>query len=358
MKKTMMKPTPSMPTRRILLFALFILLMGIACLWASRNGRLTVTLPVKHRPRFSADTAGYPVPLKVSGNRLVDAAGEPVLLRGLMAPDPARLAEKSKFEPSFYDGMAATGANVIRIPIHPERWERDPDYLWRYLDPLVAWNSENGVYTILDLHFIGNVETGGGDQMPDIQQPSKQFTLAFWQQVAGYFKDTPNVIFEIFNEPQSISPADWRRNAQEIVTVIRGTGAAQLILVGGVDYAKNLSWVLEQPVAGENIAYTTHIFPAHSQASWDTWFGETASQYPVLLTEWGWIESATSSADYLVGSQKAYGEMLIDYLTQRNMSWVACWYDDEWLPPMFEKGMKQMTPWGRFVSQQFSSEEK
>lgn len=354
-----MKATPFISTRRILIIALGIIILGIACFGVFRAGHLTVIIPIERRSSFSADTAGYPSLLKVSGNRLVDAAGQPVLLHGLMAPDPARLAEKSKFERSFYDGMAATGANVIRIPIHPERWERDPDYLWRYLDPLVAWNSDNGVYTILDLHFIGNIETGSGGQMPDIQQPSKDFSLAFWQQVAGYFKDTPSVIFEIFNEPQDISSADWRLNAQEIVAVIRATGAAQLILVGGVDYAKDLSWVLEQPVAGENIAYTTHIFPAHTQASWESWFGETASQYPVLLTEWGWTESATSSdTAYLVGSQKAYGEPLIDYLTQRKISWVACWYDDEWLPTMFEKGIIQKTPWGEFVSQQLSSKAK
>jgi aryl-phospho-beta-D-glucosidase BglC (GH1 family) len=354
-----MKPRPFITPRRIVWIFLVILLLGSACLWASRVGRLTVTLPVEHRPSFSANTAGYPSPLQVSGNRLVDATGQPVLLHGLMAPDPARLAEKGTFERYFYDSMAKAGANVIRIPIHPERWERDPDYLWRYLDPIVAWNADNGVYTILDLHFIGNAETGGGSQMPDLKQPAQEFTLAFWRQVAGYFKDTPSVLFEIFNEPQGISSADWRRSAQKIVAVIRETGARQLILVGGVDYAKELSWVVAQPVAGENIAYTAHIFPAHSQASWDTWFGEAASQYPILLTEWGWVESAASSdTAYLVGSQKAYGEPLMDYLAQHNISWVACWYDDEWLPPMYIQGMSKLNPFGEFVSTQLSLKAK
>jgi hypothetical protein len=31
------------------------------------------------------------------------------------------------------------------------------------------------------------------------------------------------------------------------------------------------------------------------------------------------------------------------------MGWVACWYDDEWLPPMYEKGMKELTRYGGVV---------
>lgn len=332
-----------------------ILILVSVCFLASSSGHLTITPPIPHQSSFSANTAAYPSTIAVTGNHLVDTSGQPLLLRGLMAPDPARLAEKGKFERTFYAEMAAAGANVIRIPIHPERWERDPDYLWRYLDPIVTWNGENGAYTILDLHFIGNIETGGGDQMPDIAQPSKDFTLMFWRQVAGYFKDTPNVIFEIFNEPQAISAADWRRNAEEVITVIRSTGANQLIIVGGIDYAKDLSWVLSQPVAGENIAYAAHIFPAHQSTSWDTWFGDVSSKYPVLVTEWGWIDSAASSdSAYLVGSRETYGEPLLDYLGQHNIGWIACWYDDEWLPPMFEKVMTHWTLFGEFVSSELS----
>ncbi len=32
---------------------------------------------------------------------------------------------------------------------------------------------------------------------------------------------------------------------------------------------------------------------------------------------------------YLVGSQRIYGEPLIEYLNQHEIGRVACWYDDE-----------------------------
>ncbi len=331
-------------------------LCSVLFLIASRYGNLSVNLPLEHTVAFDADTSAYPNQLHVEGNRLVDGDGQVVTLRGLMPADPAVLRRKGKFDRLFFDGMADSGANVIRLPVHPERWELDPDYLWRYLDPVVRWNGENGVYTIIDLHFIGDIGTDRGAQMPDIRTPSKDFSLDFWLQLASYFKDTPHVIFEIFNEPADIPAAEWRVNAQILVDAIRATGADQLIIVGGIEYSRDLSWVLEEPIKGENIAYAAHIYPAHSWYSWDHWFGDVAEKYPVVVTEWGWMETDPGGEQpYLVGSQKSYGTPFMDYLDQRGIGWVACWYDDEWKPAMFEAGFEGLTPFGEFVLHRLSA---
>jgi aryl-phospho-beta-D-glucosidase BglC (GH1 family) len=334
-----------------------VVVCGILALIAPRYGTLSINLPLEHKPAFDEDTSTYPSQLRAEGNALVDTNGETVILRGLMPSDPVVLARKGRFERLYFDGMADAGANVIRLPVHPERWERDPDYLWRYLDPAVAWNGENGVYTIIDLHFIGDIGTDRGAQMPDIRTPSRDFAVDFWQQVAYYFKDTPHVIFEIFNEPAEIPAEDWQTNAQALVEVIRATGAKQLIIVGGVEYSRDLYWVLDKPIHDENIAYASHIYPAHSRYSWALWFGNVSKLHPVVMTEWGWLESDPSGEQpYLVGSQKAYGEPLMEYLDQRGIGWVACWYDEEWKPAMFEKGIEQPTPFGQFVLQRLSGQ--
>lgn len=340
------------PKRKALiaLTALLFVICSILALIAPRYGSLSINLPLEHRPAFGENTSTYPGQLRAEGSALVDANGQTVILRGLMPPDPAVLARKGRFERLFFDGMADTGANVIRLPVHPEHWERDSDYLWRYLDPAVAWNGENGVYTIIDLHFIGDIGTDRGAQMPDIRTPSRDFAIAFWRQVASYFKDTPHVIFEIFNEPAEIPAEDWQANAQTLVDVIRATGATQLIIVGGVEYSRDLSWVLKAPIQDDNIAYASHIYPAHNRYGWDRWFGDVSEEYPVVMTEWGWMESDPSGEqEYLVGSKKTYGEPLMEYLDQHGIGWVACWYDDEWKPAMFEKGLEKLTRFGEFV---------
>jgi len=54
------------------------------------------------------------------------------------------------------------------------------------------------------LHFIGNIESGKGDEMPNIETEPMAFSMEFWSLVSGCFKDVPNVIFEIYNEPAFI----------------------------------------------------------------------------------------------------------------------------------------------------------
>ncbi len=315
----------------------------------SPNGK--INLPVKHKPAFTPpETASFPGRLTTDGNRLVDPNRNPVFLRGVMPQGPAELHARNRFGRKLLDRIAAAGANVVRIAVDPESYAEDPDYLWRYLDPMVTWAGENGMYAIIDLHYIGNIATGAGEEMIFLEDQSpRELSLAFWTQTAAYFKDAPHVIFEIFNEPALIDAETWRENAQVLIDAIRAQGAGQLIVAGGVEYSRDLSWVIETPLEDDNLAYAAHIYPGHSPALWGYWFGETARLYPVLLTEWGFMEAdGNPKHEYLVGDAKSYGEPLTAYAGERLAGWVACWYDDAWFPPMFAKGMKTPTPFGEF----------
>lgn len=318
---------------------------------ATRSGHFNLKLPVTKKAQFSSpNPSSFPSRLHASGHQILDENGNTVLLKGLMPPDPAKLEEDGNFKRTFFEGMQQTGANVLRIPVHAENWVNDEYYLWRYLDPVVAWAGEMGMYVIIDWHSIGNVVTGAGSQMPDVKQNSMDLALSFWSTTARYFRDTPHVIFEIFNEPESITAQEWKSGAEKLIRTIRTEGAEQLVIVGGIDFGKDLSWVLENPVSEANLAYASHIYPSHSAAQWDHWFGEVAQEYPVVSTEWGFIdEGLTDASTYLVGTQAKYGEPFLKYLDNKGIGWVACWYDDDWLPPMFKKGQFQPTQYGQFV---------
>ncbi len=315
----------------------------------SPNGK--ITLPLKHKPIYTHENmASFPQPLKVEGNRLVNAEGETVFLNGLMPQEPSKLHSRNRFGRKLFDKIATTGANVMRIPVDPQYFINDEFYTERYLDKIVSWAGENGMYVIIDLHYIGNIATGAGKEMPDMEQNPLDLSLEFWMQTAAYFKDVPHVIFEIYNEPASIDVETWRASAQKLIDAIRAQGAKQLIIAGGVEYSRDLSWVLDQPLEDANLAYAAHIYPAHAQSMWDYWFGKTAEKYPVLLTEWGFMEPDGDSAhNYLVGTVDNYGAPLLSYADENLAGWVTCWYDDSWFPQMFYKGMKATTPLGAFV---------
>jgi endoglucanase len=293
-----------------ILFCIVLLIIG------SSFGHLTIMLPIEHKAEFANKNIGsFPSKIQASSNHINNSNGSIVLLKGLMPPDPARLHSENKFNKEYFNKLRETGANVIRIPVHPENWIQDKDYLWRYLDPIVTWAGESNTYVIIDWHYIGNVATGAGPEMPDIAIKPKELTMEFWKLTARYFRTVPNVIFEIFNEPSSIGAEEWRNNALEIIQAIREQGANQLVVVGGIDYSKDLSWVIEHPITEENIAFASHIYPVHSSNLWDHWFGTVAEKYPVLVTEWGFMdENRNSSESYLAGDQTSYGQPFLEYL--------------------------------------------
>ncbi len=294
--------------------------------------------------------AAPPTLLRAEGNRIVNADGKPVRLKGLMIPDPAVAAARGLYGQDLFKTVAAAGANAIRIPVHPKHWMADPEYLERYVEPAVRWAGELGMYCIVDWHSIGDVEAGDAPLMKDLYCHTKDMTMDFWRRAAARLKGAENAVFEIFNEPQGISAPDWKRNAEEIIAAIRGTGAGQLLIVGGVDYSKVLSWALQTPVSDGNVAYAAHIYPQHSKFLWDVYFGDTAKRYPVLITEWGFMdENRVAGEELLAGSAESYGKPLMAYLDTLSVGWIACWYDDDWRPPMLSEGQKGLTRFGEFV---------
>lgn len=330
---------------------LIILLISlIIFIYFSENRK--IILPVKHKILFTNEKInGFPEELQIEGNKIINKSGNVVTLKGVNIISPGKLHSRNMFNKTLLTEISDTEANVIRIPVDPEVWLKDKDYIWRYLDPAINWAGELGMYVIIDLHFIGNIMTGEGKQMPNINIPPIDLTNDFWKQVASHYKDVPNVLFEIYNEPANIKANEWRECAVNIVDIIRNTGANQIVIVSGTEYSRDLSWALDSPVIENNIAYSCHIYPGHSQLLWSHWFGELATHYPVIMTEWGFIDEHrnTTNQDFLIGDKDTYGIPLLKYLEEKNIGWLAWSYDDKWEPQMFTKGFKGYTNFGEFV---------
>jgi endoglucanase len=305
----------------------------------------SLRLAVPHTEHVEVDAA--PPALHVEGSHLVGPAGD-VVLRGVMIRDPYLLAQDGELDAELFTEIAATGATVVRIPVHPRWWLEDDEYLWRYLGPAVRWAGEAGLYAIVDWHSIGNVRTGAAPHDPQTYAHTWDLTVDFWSTVAAFVAPAPHVLLEVFNEPEGISADEWRDAADTLVADIRAAGATQPVVVGGVDYARDLSWVTERPVADDQVVYASHIYPAHSPSGWDRWFGDVAMSHPVMITEWGFTDLDSAQGDgYLVGSADGYGRRLAEYADAHDVGWVACWWDETWRPAML--GPDGPTEWGRFA---------
>jgi endoglucanase len=65
----------------------------------------------------------------------------------------------------------------------------------------------------------------------------------FWEELAGRFKNNPNVIFGIMNEPHDMPTSLVLRDDQAAIDGIRRSGARQLILAPGIGYTGGHAWL-------------------------------------------------------------------------------------------------------------------
>ncbi len=134
---------------------------------------------------------------------------------------------------------------------------------------------------MLDLHWSDGGEWGqniGQHVMPD------RNSLAFWKDVASVYKDHPAVIFDLYNEPHNVTWDVWQHGGkvsekgkdgqkrdfeavgmQAMLDTVRATGAKNVVIVGGLDWAYDLSGFLEgyrlDDRGGHGIVYANHSYP-------------------------------------------------------------------------------------------------
>jgi endoglucanase len=100
--------------------------------------------------------------------------------------------------------------------------------------------------------------------------------MAFWEQVAGHYKDSPNsVLFEILNEPNSqVTPELWNAWVKDALAIIRKSNPRRNVVIGPASW-NNIHYLdkLELPDGDRNIVVTVHYYLpmnfTHQGARWN-----------------------------------------------------------------------------------------
>ena len=163
-----------------------------------------------------------PPQLLVVGSQIKNTYGEQVVLRGVAIQEPYALKNSPRighFDAEDYRILADDwGANIIRVPVYPLMWTRDPQYMENYLDPLVEWGAEYGLYIFLGWHAHGNPVTGQ-EEVPHLS-PDPELAESALRAMVERYQDKPWVLYGTFNEPAYISWSDWRPVAEQLVDVV------------------------------------------------------------------------------------------------------------------------------------------
>lgn len=266
----------------------------------------------------------------VKGNKIYDGEDAVHVFRGVDRPSFEWNPEGEGVSSGDINLIASWNANVVRIAINQGYWLEgsvvyNSDYRQRVAE-LVQWSEAAGMDVVLDLHWT---DRGDLSEVPAQQRMADENSLTFWASVANAYKDDGRVFFELYNEPHDIAWAVWLNGGdsgdgfhvagmQELYDAVRDAGAHNLVLIGGLDYAYDLSGVPNHRVEGYNIVYASHPYDYSSKqpGAWDDDWGFLADTDPIFVTEFGSFDCNPS-----------YSQQLIDYAEQRGLSWSAwAWY--------------------------------
>ncbi|HEU5381361.1 MAG TPA: cellulase family glycosylhydrolase [Ktedonobacteraceae bacterium] len=277
--------------------------------------------------------------LHVVGNSIENSSGQTIQLRGVDRESPEYACTQGwgfghgPFDAANVRAIKAWGVDVVRVPLNEDCWlniNRPVDSQYNkyssyfgvayhhFIEDYVSLLNKSGIIAILDLHFAGP-----GTQLANYQIPmaDRDHAPAFWQSVASTFKDNSSVIFDLFNEPypdnnQNTTAAwtCWRDGGtcsgvhyqaagmQELVNTIRTTGASNIILLGGVAYAGELSqWLQFEPNDPlHELAASWHSYnysQCSSSSCWNTDIAPVAAKVPVIAGEIGENDCADGYVD-------------------------------------------------------------
>jgi endoglucanase len=303
-------------------------LNGVAC---TADVSADTTLP--------ATTSRAPS-LRVSGNRIVDQSGQPAELFGVNRSGGEYSCVTGN---SIWDGpvddtalqaIAAWNVKAVRVPLNEDCWlsrngVRANLSGARYraaVVALVAGLEARGMVPILDLHWSDGVWTGAesqcGSDAARCQKPVPDtVAVTFWRSVAQTFASDQSVIFDLFNEPYAADIGTMPRSQswncwlsggpacrglgyqaagmQQLVDAVRAAGAHNVVLASADSYARDLAgWLAHAPKDPTgNLAAAWHWYPdgyCPDSGCWQRQVGELAARVPVVATEIGEMDCATT----------------------------------------------------------------
>ena len=170
--------------------------------------------------------------------------------------------------------LAQAGFKTVRIPVCFGAWATlQPPYAWDAPDQLYApdslvkWALANNLTVLVDLH---HVEFDKG--LPGADTTARLVWL--WQQIANRYKttDPEKVLFELRNEPNGMTAATWRKQAETLIQTVRAIVPNHTLVVGFHDWNGRDAMLQSEPFADPNILYTFHFYDpfvfTHQGATW------------------------------------------------------------------------------------------
>lgn len=201
--------------------------------------------------------------------------------------------------------------SVLRVSmaIEPEQgYLKDPEGQTALVTKVTDAAIKRGLYVLIDWHdHHAHLHT---EQAKD-----------FFRKMAIRYKDKPNVLYEIYNEPERVEWPVVKNYAIAVIKEIRKHDKKNLIIVGSPSWDQDVDVAAKDPIAGFNhIAYSFHFYasdPYHQEGLMKKADAALAAKLPLFITEWG-VGEANGNGNF----NHSKTEKWLKWMESNQLSWV------------------------------------
>lgn len=233
---------------------------------------------------FTAMPAMAVSPLQVHGNKVFPGNRQVNLCgNSLFWSNSGWGGEKFYNDASITDLKNNWQAGIVRAAMgveEPGGYLSEPQANLARVEAVVNAAIKADMYVIIDWHSSH-------------AESYQKEAIAFFQDMAARYGQYPNVIYEIYNEPLSVS---WENTikpyAAAVISAIREKDPDNLIIVGTPEWSQDVDVAAQSPLDGKNIAYTFHFYAGtHGQPFREKVLTALQRGLPVFVTEWGTVNA-------------------------------------------------------------------
>ena len=291
------------------LLLIFCLVVGI--LFANSNFNEEGDIHLVYTNQAEAPVIGGSVSqngfLSVKGTSLVNKDGKELVLHGVSFG-------WHNWWPRFYNENTVTWlkedwkCNIVRaaVGVEPDgAYINNPTLALNCLYAVVDAAIKNDIYVIIDWHS---------------HSIKLEEAKAFFQLVAEKYKNYPNIIYEIFNEPQRINWNNVKTYSEEIIKTIRLIDKKNIILVGTTTWSQDVDIAANDPILGyDNLMYVLHFYAAtHGESLRNKANAALQKGFPIFVSECAGMEASGNGP-----INKQAWQTWLDWMNEHNISWLT-----------------------------------
>ena len=296
--------------KKFIFLILILLLLTSACTKKeeSKSKKVKEKNEIKEETKKEKNNyVSYNGTLSLKGNNIVNQYNENITLKGISSHGVQWFGYLITDE--NIKVLKSWDSNVFRIAMYTSQGgyidnRSIYDEVIKDIDLVIS----NDMYVIVDWHILY-------DNNPNNY---KNEAIEFFEKISSKYKNTPNIIYEICNEPNGgTSWEDIKGYATDVISTIR-KNSNNLIIVGTPTWSHDVDSVINNKLNDKNTMYAFHFYAgSHKDDMRNKVKNALDNNVPVFISEFGVSDETGNGGVYLDEADK-----WMEFIKNNNLSYV------------------------------------